>query len=193
MSLFFETIRIQNRIIHNRTYHNARLNRTISEIFGIMRAYDIAEYITLPADDAIYRCKLVCDTQIRDVTLTPYTPRSYRSFQCIEADISYPCKALERTTIDSLFARRGDADDIIIVKEGLLTDTSIANIALYDGLVWYTPASPLLEGTMRASLLDQKRLKPKALTPKDLQKCVGFAIMNAMTGFYQLKNITFRL
>jgi len=32
----------------------------------------------------------------------------------------------------------------------------VANIALYDGHTWYTPAHPLLQGTKRAELLDNR-------------------------------------
>ena len=63
--------------------------------------------------------------------------------------------------LNSLFQIRQDKDDILIVKNGLLTDTSIANIALYDGNDWYTPLHPLLKGTKRAELLDKGVLKEK--------------------------------
>ena len=47
------------------------------------------------------------------------------------------------------------------MKQGLLTDTSIANIALSDGTHWYTPAHPLLKGTKRAALLEEGILQEK--------------------------------
>ena len=65
--------------------------------------------------------------------------------------------------MNSLFQIRQDKDDILIVKNGLLTDTSIANIALYDGNDWYTPLHPLLKGTKRAELLDKGVLKEKEI------------------------------
>ncbi len=191
MSPFFETVKIHNRTIHNRLWHNRRLNRTVSDNFGIHTDFDIAEFITLPDDDALYRCRILYEREIRSVTLSPYRRRNYRALRLVEADIEYPYKSTDRSAIDACFAQRGDADDIIIVREGLLTDTSIANIALYDGLTWYTPQTPLLEGTMRASLLAEKSVKTRHLTPDDLKKSVRFALMNAMTGFYQLKNIIF--
>ena len=65
-----------------------------------------------------------------------------------------------------MFLIRQDKDDILIVKNGLLTDTSIANIALYDGNDWYTPLHPLLKGTKRAELLDKGVLKEKEIKIK---------------------------
>ena len=192
MSLFFETIRVENSTIHNAPYHNARLNRTIRENFSLCTDYAIRDYITPPQKQGIFRCKLLYDTEVHEVTLTPYRRRNYRSLRCIDAEIDYRYKSADRKEIDRLYDLRGECDDIIIVKEGLLTDTSIANIALFDGLHWYTPKTPLLRGTFRASLLSEKRLKTKDIDPKSLEKYTKFAIMNAMTGFYQLKDITFQ-
>ena len=191
MSPFFETVKIENGEIKNAPFHNARLNRTIRQNFSLCPNYDIRDYITPPKEQGIFRCKIIYDTEVYEVTLTPYQKRVYQSFRCIDADIAYPYKSTDRSAIDRLFAQRGECDDIIIVRDGLLTDTSIANIALFDGLHWYTPETPLLEGTFRASLLTGNSIKTKDLDRKSLQKCTKFAIMNAMTGFYQLKDITF--
>jgi 4-amino-4-deoxychorismate lyase len=191
MSPFFETVRVEKGTIHNRIWHNRRLNRTIYENFGIRTDYDIADYILPPKDSRLYRCKLLYAKEVDSVTLTPYRPRSYSMLKLVHANIDYPYKSTDRGAIEDLFKERGEADDIIIVRDGMLTDTSIANIALYDGVAWYTPENPLLEGTMRASLLAEKKLKTKILKPDDLKKSVKFAVMNAMTGFYQLKNIIF--
>ena len=191
MSLFFETIKVENGEIKNTPFHNARLNRTIRQNFSLCPHYDICDYITPSQEQGIFRCKLIYDTEVHEVTLTPYRKRSYRNFRCIDADIDYPYKSTDRSAIDQLFAQRGECDDIIIVRDGLLTDTSIANVALFDGLHWYTPKTPLLEGTFRASLLAENHIKTKDLDRRSLQKCTKFAIMNAMTGFYQLKDITF--
>jgi 4-amino-4-deoxychorismate lyase len=194
MSLFFETIKIENATVQNSYYHNQRLNRTIKENFSLCPNYDIKDYIAIEPyhEKGIFRCKLLYDTEIRKVTITPYKRREYNSFYCIESDMTYRYKSTDRSAIDTLYSQRESCDDIIILKDGLLTDTSIANIALFDGLHWYTPNTPLLEGTLRASLLAEKKIKTKDLDRKSLQKCTKFAIMNAMTGFYQLKDITFK-
>jgi 4-amino-4-deoxychorismate lyase len=79
------------------------------------------------------------------------------SLHLIESDtINYTYKSTHREELNALYAQRGMADDILIVKDGYLTDTSIANIALYDGHTWFTPAHPLLQGTKRAELLNDQ-------------------------------------
>ncbi len=192
MSPFFETIRIEDGKICHTRYHNKRLNKTIRENFSLCPQYDIRDFIKPPESKGVFRCRLTYDTTVLDVAITPYRFRRYSAFRLIDSDIDYPYKSTDRSGIEALFAQRGECDDIIIVRDRLLSDTSIANIALFDGLHWYTPQNPLLEGTLRASLLDAQKIKTKHLDRKSLQKCTKFAIMNAMTGFYQLKDITFK-
>lgn len=83
-------------------------------------------------------------------------------------------------TLNRLFSERGTCDDILIVKHGLLTDTSIANIALFDGTHWYTPRQPLLKGTKRAFLLDEGILMEKELRCEDLPAFSTIRLFNAM-------------
>ena len=101
----------------------------------------------------------------------------------MEADISYEHKYLDRTALETLLADAKGCDEILITREGLLKDTSIANIALRQRGVWYTPATPLLPGTTRARLLREGRLIPREIHTDDLAQYDGFALMNAMIGF----------
>ena len=59
----------------------------------------------------------------------------------VQDDIDYRYKQADRRVLDEAFALRDTADDVLIVRHGLLTDTSIANIALWDGCEWHTPHS----------------------------------------------------
>ena len=71
----------------------------------------------------------------------------------IDNQINYNSKKLNRINIDTLYAKKALNDEIIIIKNGLVTDTSIANIAiLYEGK-WLTPKTPLLYGTTRSRYL----------------------------------------
>ncbi len=40
------------------------------------------------------------------------------------------------------------ADEVIVEKDGYLTDTTIANIAFFDGKRWITPKIHYLEGLL---------------------------------------------
>jgi 4-amino-4-deoxychorismate lyase len=187
---FFETIKIEDGEILNLKYHNLRLNKTINEIYDKKSDLDLKEFINVP-DLKSYRCKVIYDQEIRSVELTEYKERNFNSFKFIHSNIEYRYKSVDREELNNLFEQRGSYDDIIIVKDGLICDTTIANIAIYDGLKWFTPKKPLLFGTQRAKLLENKIITEKDIKIKDFKNMVSFAIMNALIGFKQIKNAKF--
>ena len=79
--------------------------------------------------------------------------------------------------------KRGEADEIIIIKNGLVTDTSIANIAILHDERWLTPKLPLLEGTTRKRLLNEGKVFESNITPTMLRNADKIALMNAMVDF----------
>ena len=95
-------------------------------------------------------------------------------------DIDYTYKSTDREALNRLFACRGERDDILIVRRGLLTDTSIANIALFDGKDWFTPKLPLLRGTCRTALIDNGIIKEKDIRPEELSSYSFVRLFNAM-------------
>lgn len=80
----------------------------------------------------------------------------------------------------ALAALRGDADEVVIVGNGLLTDTSYSNIALFDGQRWVTPRQPLLRGTMRQSLLDTGQLVERDIRDDEWGRYEKVSLINAM-------------
>ena len=69
--------------------------------------------------------------------------------------MNYDLKYFDRKIFDDL-KKNIKADDILIIKNGFITDTSIANILFFDGKKWITPKKPLLKGTVRERLLRMK-------------------------------------
>ncbi|MGM0533664.1 MAG: aminotransferase class IV [Campylobacterota bacterium] len=127
------------------------------------------------------RAKVVYDENgIRDVETSSYAFSPIRCVTPVTARIEYAYKYCDRSAIDALKQGR---DEILMVTNNMVTDTSIANVAFYDGRVWHTPKTPLLQGTQRARLLDQKRLQPADIALDDLQNFQKMAVMNALAGF----------
>lgn len=187
---FFETLKIENGKILNLEQHNIRLNRTIYDIFDKKSDFNLSHFVKSP-DDKTYRCKVIYDENIQSIDFIPYKPRIFRSFKIIHSKICYPYKSVNRDELNELFTQKGVCDDIVIVKDGLICDTSIANIAIYDGIQWITPKKPLLFGTQRAKLLKDKLLIEKDIKVKDMKDTVRFAIINALIGFHEVKDVKF--
>lgn len=113
-----------------------------------------------------------------------YVPRTVRSLRLVEANsLNYALKSTDRTAINRTFAQRNGCDDVLIVRGGRLTDTSIANIALWhtEQQRWFTPSRPLLYGTHRAALLFAGTIfEDDALTPERLSEFSRVRLFNAM-------------
>lgn len=97
--------------------------------------------------------------------------------------ITYDYKSTDRSRLNALVAQKGNCDDIIIVKHGLLTDTSFTNLAIFDGKHWLTPRHPLLPGTKRAALLDKGMIQEADITLEDLRNANKVSLFNAMIEF----------
>ncbi|WP_072680449.1 aminotransferase class IV family protein [Arcobacter sp. LA11] len=185
---YFETIKCEDFEVLNLDYHNKRVANTIGLNINLQ------EYIYPPSNELL-RCKVIYDEEgITDVEYFKYKKREIKSFKIIVEDkINYSKKYVNRTALDNLFNQRENADEIIIIKNDFVTDTSIANIAIHDGSSWITPKTPLLYGTTRARLIEEKRIFEKEITIDMLKNAKKFALMNAMIDFDILEDYSFFL
>lgn len=188
MCLFIETICIWQGKPLWLDYHNRRLNRTRRAMWGELPYLDLADWIEPKPSMAYTRCRVTYDRDIRHVEYFDYSVRPIESLRLVACDhASYPFKQADRSLLDSLFALRGDASDVLIVRNGLLTDTSIANLALFDGHTWVTPAAPLLEGTCRCRLLEQGVVVPADIPAADVFRYHTACLFNAMIPFGRVR------
>lgn len=174
----------------NLRYHQKRLKNSASGLFNVNIDLDLT-FIKPPTTDVIHRCKVVYSNKIESVEFLPYIKTPIKKLKIVFSDeISYGYKFLDRTMLDGLCMQKGGCDDIIIIKNGLLTDTSIANIALLDdNEIWVTPKIPLLYGTTRERLLDEGKIVERDVLCTDIFDYSKIAIMNALRGFEVLGSV----
>ena len=187
--LLFETIRVENGKAQHLFFHEKRIKQSISSPL----MFDLATIIQ-PKNKGLYRCKVIYDTSgcLHNVAFFTYQKRMISSLKVMESDVIYPRKYLNRQALDTLFNAREQADDVLIVRNGRVTDTTIANIAICSNGVWITPKNPLLAGTTRARLLQNGILQARDFGLDELFNASQFALMNAMIGFDKLENIVFQ-
>jgi 4-amino-4-deoxychorismate lyase len=187
--MFIETIKIYNGKIYNIKWHNRRCNRTRQAFFTDTRPLQLQKQIE-PPPRGLFRCRVIYAKEIISIEYIPYQAKKFRSFNIVQSNIEYNYKYASREALDSLKEGCCPSQEIIIEQDGLLTDTTIANIAFYDGREWITPTTPLLKGTMRMKLLNSGFLKQKDIKSEDIKHFLNFALMNAMIGFQIQKSIT---
>jgi 4-amino-4-deoxychorismate lyase len=137
-----------------------------------------------PPQTGLYKCRVTYDSKIRKIEYLPYRKREIHSLQIVEVQIkSLPYKQEDRSDLDRAFAMRGSFDEVLLVKNGLLTDTSICNIALFDGSEWVTPAKPLIYGVNRANLIEEGKIVEKDILLNDLENFSHIRLFNALIEF----------
>lgn len=185
--MFLETLLCEEGEVMHLAYHQQRLDKTLSH-FTLPCTYDLKHLITPPFQGR-YRCRFLYDGLGCSAEYIPYTPKRVTALRAVMADdIDYPFKSTDRKTLDLLYPLRQECDDVLIIRNGYITDTTIANIALFDGTTWLTPDEPLLEGTTRARLLKEGFLVPAPLRLEDIRYAKKVAVMNALMGFVEVEN-----
>ena len=180
---FFETIKCDDYEVYNLEYHKKRMSKTVGKNFLL------EEYI-YPNSGELLKCKVTyTNDDIIDITYDKYVPKNIKKFKLIyDNNISYKFKSFNREKINNHLLNKNSADEIIIIKNDLLTDTSIANIAILLDGIWITPAKPLLEGTTKNRYIDNNILIQKDISVEMLLKAKKIALLNAMIDFKIIDN-----
>lgn len=193
MCLLLETIKIVDGKPQNLDYHQVRFENARKSMFGFKNFELLSEIIKVPeyAQNGLFRCRLLYTEKIEKIEFLPYNFRQIKTLRLVESNgIDYSYKFADRTELEYLFNQKDICDDIIIVKNGLITDSFAANLVFYDGKKWWTPESPLLKGTKREKLLAEKTISACKIEVGDLQKYSLAGLINAMTEFDTMPVIT---
>ena len=181
---FVETIRVEEGVAHNIRYHQQRMARTMRRFCPGASGPSLATVLSRRDWPADITWKVHVEYDASGITLVKadeYHIRHIISLRLVVCnDIGYAYKSADRRRLEALAAQRGEADEVVIVKNGLLTDTSYSNIALFDGSRWVTPRQPLLRGTMRQSLLDDGVLTEQDIKAEDWNRYRQVSLINAM-------------
>lgn len=182
MSLLFETILIEDGKAPLLPWHQERFDRSRQMLFGSKKPIDLAAVLhsSLPEGKGRFRCRMEYKEDIVSISFTTYHPSTIKSLSLAEDnEIEYPFKFTARQHLEELKARAG-TDEIIILKNGLVTDASIANLIFWKEGKAYTPDTPLLPGTRRQMLIDQGSLQSLRIRKEDILQFEGISLINAL-------------
>jgi 4-amino-4-deoxychorismate lyase len=183
MSQFFESICVKDGVAENLSFHQARVYKTLQAFDASQNNISlkaIVEQLTLTTF-GLFKLRISYDLNgNHQVKLTPYQYKQINQFALVDIKgLRYDYKYENRDWINDALIQSG-TDEIMMHDNGFIKDCSYTNIVFYDGVNWYTPESPLLEGTQRAKLIQEGLILPKALHVKDIPSFVKFKCINAM-------------
>ncbi|MCF8361994.1 MAG: aminotransferase class IV [Prolixibacteraceae bacterium] len=192
MSQIVESIRIENKKLQNIDLHNERFQKARKTMFNESDYVNLEKHLEIPANISgkRYKCRVTYDGNSLLYTIKQYYQRPVHSLRIVHINhIDYPIKTDNREQLDNAFALRNGCDDIIIVKNGFITDAWAANIILFNGNEWHTPSTPLIRGTQREYLIRSQQISVKDITEKDLGKYSKIKLVNAMIDFSRAPEI----
>ena len=195
MSLLLETIQIKNGLVCNIQYHNRRFNTVRKELFNTVQKLSLENFIQIPDKmlTGIVKCKVIYNENIKAIEFKPYKIKSIKSLRLVEARISYSHKYADRTELNKLKQEFPSYDEILITKNGFITDTTFSNIIFLKQGKWYTPVKPLLKGTKREQLLENGIIIKKQIHKSQLNEYSHFMLINAMLDFAKERALSIQI
>lgn len=185
MSRFIESIKIEDQKAFLLDLHQERVNQTFAH-FGKEGSIDLAKiFKNLEHDeDGLYKLRIVYDLDKKFTTqLIPYAIPEIENFQLVENNsYDYSFKFEDRKEFERM-KTKAKTEEIIVVKNNHITDTSYTNILFLKGKEWFTPTTYLLNGVMRQHLLHEKKIKETEITLQNIKEFSHFQLINAMNDF----------
>ncbi|WP_292010957.1 aminotransferase class IV [Chryseobacterium sp.] len=185
MSQFIESIKVEDQRIFLLDLHQKRVDYTFAQ-FGKDTSIDLSKiFKSLNHDeDGLYKLRITYDLDKRIRTqMIPYAISKLEDFQLVENNnFDYSFKFEDRKELEKMKAK-SRAEEIIIVKNNHITDTSFSNILFLKNKQWYTPSTYLLNGVQRQHLLKQKKIKELEITLQNIKEFSHFQIINALNDF----------
>ena len=161
------------------------MNQTFAH-FGKEGSIDLAKiFKKLEHDeDGLYKLRIVYDLDKKFTTqLIPYAIPEIENFQLVENNsYDYSFKFEDRKEFERM-KTKAKTEEIIVVKNNHITDTSFTNILFLKGKEWFTPTTYLLNGVMRQHLLHEKKIKETEITLQNIKEFSHFQLINAMNDF----------
>lgn len=179
--MFLESICIMNGKVQNVQAHAARMQQSAaSHRFTAPPLPDLEMLLPVALTAGRVKCRIIYHHTIEEVTFAPYQPKMITSLKLVEASPDYAFKYADRTALLQLLQQKGDCDEILITRNGFITDTSYSNVVLSKGDCFYTPCTYLLNGTKRQQLLHSGSISERDITIDSLGDYDHIYLINAM-------------
>lgn len=131
--------------------------------------------------DEKVKCRIEYREEILNIDFTVYTPKIISSLMLVEVDnIDYSFKFSDRTGLNSLNDKKGECDEVLVVQNGCITDTTYSNVVFRRNNEFFTPETFLLNGTKRQKLLRESIIQKIRITADNLMEFDCVYLINSM-------------
>ncbi|MEQ6119574.1 hypothetical protein [Reichenbachiella sp. MALMAid0571] len=180
MCRFIESICCIDGELLNLNLHQERIDKTCQRFFS-GTPISLKDHLTNIPKSGKFKARIVYDDASVLSEFIPYVKKDINSLKVVHGDnIDYAFKYEDRSELTKLFDLRENYNDIIIVKNGLCTDSYFANLAFFDGINWATPKKPLLNGVKRQRLIQESKLTEADIAVESISTFEKVSLINAM-------------
>jgi len=187
--VFSEVICIKDGQPMNLPYHLRRMGKTIRDIYHKPMPR-LQLDIPTEARNGRFKCRIEYTDIIRSIQFTPYMQKIRKSVALVYDDnICYKYKSTDRRQLTRL-VQRAHTDDVIIVRNGMVTDASYCNLVFEDftGNL-FTPSDALLHGTCRQRLIDNGVVQEHPIRADDIFRYKTVYFINAMMDIHEAQQM----
>lgn len=191
---FIESIKVVDGVPQNLELHAGRASRTIYDHFGISGGLPQQEILheARRHPQGLYKMRILYSKDIISINCEEYQPRNVRSLKLVDGgNIEYSYKYEERSSLNRLLEKKGECDDILIVKDGFVTDTSYSNIVFGKSGKLFTPKAFLLNGVKREFLLKSGVITQIEIRPSDIYLYDSIFLINSMLDLCHIERVVF--
>lgn len=167
-------------------WHQKRVDKTLQEFYGLQSSITLEELLRkeeLPSE-GLYKVRIVYSEKLYEVTVNSYELSEHKLVKIVKADFEYAFKYESRAELDKFVDHT--VDDVIYVKNEVLSDAWYSNLAFRRNGLWYTPLGYMLNGVKRQLLIEKGILIPKEIRVSDLDNYDAIAFVNAMRDFEKI-------
>lgn len=186
MFRLIESIRLENGKFFRLHYHQQRMDMTIRNLNQKENTICLTDVLHSQAypSDGLFKCRVVYGSEaVLKVEFIPYVNERPEELHIVRvSQLNYSYKFEDRSELETLKPAKPQTD-IVISRNGRITDAIYSNLVFFDGKRWITPAQPLLKGTMRQALLDAGEIHEAEILEKDIVKFSHVKRINAMLQF----------
>lgn len=178
-----ETICIKHGAPQNLCYHQSRLDRSYRQLFGGNCPFELYQILSASELSEVARIKcsiIISRDEIEEVKHSVYSVPEITRLRIVDSEIDYSHKYADRSELTKLKNSHSSNDEILIEKNGLLSDTSFTNVCFLKKGKWFTPRKPLLHGTKRQILLDKGKLSAIDIKREEIAEYECVSLINAM-------------
>ena len=187
----FETICVKDGAMQHIQWHQLRYEQSYLAYYDQTPTFKLIDvHIPDSCKTGLYKMRLSYNKTSTKIEYEKYHIKKITSLKLIEAGtLTYKLKYTDRSCIDDLYRKKENCDDILIVINGMVSDSSYSNIVFFNGHEWITPATPLLKGTSRERLLNSGMIKEQAIGVHDIKNFHSFKLINAMRDFETIEAV----